>query len=308
MHNPLNILEKIVDVSETGKPLSIEIIKDFRGQAQAILSVDRTELLDPLERILVGECVHHALETLFQTRLLGYLMPELYPVTMAQSHQKLASKDLWYHTKMVTAQAKNDTIIRWAALLHDIAKPYTYFEDSHTGEVHFYQHEHMGAMLASSVLSRLQVSFTVRRAVAGLISMHQRIADVVSRKNDPPVSMNALRRLNRDCIKKNCKLEGLIELFAADCTSGREHVRERQRIHAELLREATARMRVEDAKPRLPKGTGDVLMSKYNLSPGPAVGRLMADLNKLLQSGEITDSSSIEEMLAKLEEITDEDI
>lgn len=306
--DPFEMLLKIAVLSEEGGLISDNAKRGFDRRAQFILSVDRTEWLGPLERILTGKYVELALEALFKTRLLGYMMPELYPVTMIQRNQALATKNLWYHTKMVTAQVKNEIVIRWAALLHDIAKPYTYFEDLSTKEVHFYQHERMGAVLTSSLLSRLQVPFTVRRAVTGLVYMHQRIADVVSRKNDPPVSMSALRRLDRDCRKKHCSLEDLVELFAADCTSRKEHIRERQLAHAKLLREAVAEMRIEDAKPRLPKGTGDILMSKYNLSPGPAVGKLMADLNKLLQNGEITTSSSVEEMLKKLEEMADEDI
>jgi poly(A) polymerase len=307
-HKSLALLLAVAEVSETGIDISTDTKKEFSKQAQSILSVNRAQWLEPLNRMVVGPHVATALETLFQTRLLGYIMPELYPVTMRQRHQILVTKDLWYHTKMVTAHAINDLVVRWAALLHDIAKPYTYFEDLLTNEVHFYQHEFLGARLAQVTLAGLQVPYTTRRSIVGLIAMHQRIGDVVSRKNDPPVSMNALRRLTRDCENKFCKIEDLVELFAADCTSGRTDVQERQRAHTKLLREAVAKMREEDAKPRLPKGMGDILMSKYNLSPGPAVGRLMADLNTLLQKGEITPSSSIEEMLTKLEKMTDEDL
>jgi putative nucleotidyltransferase with HDIG domain len=302
------MLMEISSISETGNDISKITKREIHRRAQAILSANKRLWLYELNRILVGSHVALALEVMFQTRLLGYVLPELFPVTMSQRNQTLATKDLWYHIKTVTANTRGDLIVKWAALLHDIAKPQTYFEDKLTKDVHFYQHEYLGAELAESAMKRLKMEPALRRPIKGLVSLHQRIADVVTRKNNPPVSMNALRRLSIDCEDRDCRIEDLVELFAADCTSGRKDIQERQQAHANLLRKAVIKMREEDARPRLPKGTGEILMSKYNLSPGPKVGRLMADLNKLLQDGKITVDSSIEEMLAKLEEITDEDL
>jgi putative nucleotidyltransferase with HDIG domain len=227
---------------------------------------------------------------------------------MSQRHQVVPTKDLWHHTKIVTKNVKGDVTVKWAALLHDIAKPQTHFEDQFTTDVHFHQHEFLGAAIAQSAMKRLNMPFDMRQSIRGLISLHQRIADVVTRRNDPPVSINALRRLTRDCENRSCKVEDLVELFAADCTSVRKNVQERQEAHANLLRTAVCEMRIEDARPKLPKGTGEILMSKYNLSPGPVVGKLMNYLNNLLQDGKITADSSVEEMLISLEEITDEEL
>jgi len=307
-NDPLQMLEEIRIISESGNRLN-EVTKEaIYKRAQSILSVKKFLWFGVLCEILKGGHVALALESLFQTRLMGYVLPELFPITMLPRKQSVATKDLWHHTKTVVSKSKNNIVVRWAALLHDIAKPQTQFEDAAQKDVHFFQHEYLGAEMVDAVAKRLKMPADLHKSVRGLVSLHQRIADVVSRKNDPLVSMNALRRLTKDCENRFCRIEDLVELFAADCSSARADIQERQAVHANLLRQAVKVMKEEDARPKLPKGTGGILMSKYNLSPGPKVGRLMIDLNSLLQAGKITAESSIEEMLVKLEEITDEKI
>lgn len=299
-NNPLQMLDEIKTVSESGIDLDEITKRAIYDRAQSILSVKKYLWFKVLSKILMGNYVALALEALLQTRLMGYVLPELFPITLKPPKQNVASKDLWRHTKIVVTQSKRDIVIRWAALLHDIAKPQTQWESGN--DIHFYQHEYLGAELVDSIAKRLKMPTDIYKSVRGLVSLHQRISDIVSRKNDPPVSMNALRRLTRDCEDRYCRIEDLVELFAADCSSGRTDVLERQAAHANLLREAIRTMREEDARPRLPKGTGEILMSRYKLEPGPQVGRLMEDLNRLLQEGEITVESSVEEMLSKLEQ------
>jgi putative nucleotidyltransferase with HDIG domain len=244
--------------------------------------------------------VKPALELLFKTRLLGYLLPEVYPITMTPRNQTSPTKDLWYHTKVVVNKSKSSPRVRWAALLHDIAKPQTFTESS--SGTHFFQHEYLGAEIADGLLKRLKAGAATRHAVRGLIALHQRIGDVVSRRNNPPVSTNALRRLTRDCDERKCRIEDLIELFAADCSSGRKEVVERQRVHANLLRKALKDMRAEDLRPKLPKGIGERLMKHFNLKPGPEVGKLKQKLDTMLVSGKINPGMTAEQMCKLLEE------
>jgi len=222
----------------------------------------------------------------------------LFPITM-QDNGSLPSKDLWAHTKKVVGNSKPRLNLRWAALLHDIAKPQTRFEDRK--EVHFFQHEYLGAEIVKGLTKRLKMANELSNNIIGLVAMHQRIGDIVSRKNDPPVSKNALRRLVRDCEEKNCSVDDLVDLFAADCSSKRKNIQERQKAHAELLRTALDNMREEDLRPKLPKGIGEKIMEKFDLPPGPKVGEIKNKLDQMLLDGKITSDMAIEEMFSKVE-------
>lgn len=298
--DPLRMLRAIRFVSTLGFRLDEKTKSSIMTYAHSILVTAKGRWFDELTKLLVGNNVKPALELLFKTRLLGYLLPEIYPITMVPRNQNSHTKDLWYHTKIVVNKSKPIPRIRWAALLHDMAKPQTMLESS--SGTHFFQHEYLGSEMADGVLKRLKAGSSFRQSVRGLVALHQRIGDVVSRRNNPPVSMNALRRLARDCDERRCKIEDLVELFAADCSSGRKDVVERQRVHANLLRKALKDMKAEDLRPKLPKGIGERLMRHFNLKPGPKVGKLKQKLDSMLVSGKIKSNMTPEQMFKILEE------
>jgi len=299
--DPFRMLRAIRFVSTLGFRLEERTKDNIEAYAHSILITSKERWFNELTKLLLGDNVKPALELLFKTRLLGYLLPEVYPITMTPRTQTSLTKDLWYHTKIVVSKSQLTLMVRWAALLHDIAKPQTMIEL--TEGTHFFQHEYLGAELADATLIRIRAGFEIRQSVRGLVSLHQRIGDTVSRGNDPPVSINALRRLARDCDVRKCNIEDLVELFAADCSSGRKDVVERQQVHADLLRQALKKMREEDLRPRLPKGIGEALMAHFNLKPGPEVGELKKRLDDMLLSGTIISQTPFDKMFKLLEEL-----
>lgn len=297
--DPLRMLRAIRFISTLGFRIEDSTRNTIVEYAHSILNTARERRFSELTKLLVGKHVKPALELLFQTRLLGYVLPELYPITMLQRTEINNTKDLWYHTKVVVNKSVARPVVRWAALLHDIAKPQTMLK---LDKVHFLQHDFLGAELVDGLLRRLKSSASFRESVKGLVALHQRVGDVVSRRNNPPVSINALRRLARDCDDRRCSLDDLIELFAADCSSGRREVVERQRAHAELLRSALADMREEDLRPKLPKGIGQSIIDHFKLRPGPEVGVIRKRLEELLINGLISNDMTHLEMFEIMEE------
>lgn len=316
----LRMLRAVRFASQLGFNIDRNTKRAIHTSAQAILNISRERWLEEMNKLLVGAYAGRGLELLLQTRLLGYLLPEVFPITMPDGGN-LPSKDLWKHTKIVVGKAKPTPVIRWAALLHDIAKPQTRQEILHHnpkyrkpkravdlkenarrmgGEVHFFQHEALGAELVESVVRRFSMSNEMRKAVKGLVFLHQRVGDIVSRRNDPPVSVNALRRVVRECEAAGCATEDLVELFAADCSSSKKEVQERQAAHADLLREALKNMREEGLRPRLPSGVGLAIMEEFGLKPGPEVGKLRDMLDEMLIEGKLSPDQSAAEMAVEL--------
>lgn len=291
--DPLRMLRAVRFASQLGFFLEDLTQGAIRDYASSILSVSRERWLAELNKLLLGDFAHTGLGLMEKSGLLGYVLPEVFPITL-KSKGTLPSKNLWDHTRIVVDKAKPTILVRWAALLHDIAKPQTRNESR--DEVHFLGHDKLGAEIADGVARRLRMSSDMRQAICGLISLHQRIGDIVS----DVVSPNALRRMARDCEENRCQLEDLIELFAADCSSSRDATKREHKAKADLLRSAVAEMRTEDLRPRLPSGIGTAIMEKFQLAPGREVGELKARLETMLIEGEINTDMSVEEMLGRL--------
>ena len=81
-------------------------------------------------------------------------------------------KDVFEHTLQVIDRAPPTVTLRWAALLHDIAKPPT--RSVENGEVHFFGHERVGAQMAQTILSNLRLDRHTIERVSLLVEMHQR--------------------------------------------------------------------------------------------------------------------------------------
>lgn len=295
--DPLRMLRAARFLSQLGFTVSKSAFSAIYEYAQSIMIVSRERWLEEMNKLLVGKNASEAVTFLRGARLLWYILPELYPVSIPHTG-KVASKDLWYHISTVIKKSPPRVDVRWAALLHDIAKPQTRLEKDK--EVHFFQHEHLGAEMTEGVARRLKMPNAQRKKVKALVALHQRVGDTVSRRYDPPVSKSALRRVMRECDERGCSVHDLIDLFEADCSSRREDVLERQSAHARLLREAVAELEKEARRPVLPSGIGNEIMFRFNLEPGPKVGQIKKVLDELLLDGRIKADMSFDEIFMTL--------
>src|SRR5579859_1649649 len=161
-----------------------------------------------LNRILLSPQPSVGIRLLDDLGLLAQVLPEMMPMHgMAQG--PVHYKDVYEHTLLVVDRTAPRLILRWAALLHDIAKPRTY--SLQHGEVHFYGHEVVGARMAREILTRLRQPQEVVAQVEQLVAQHLRIA-----LYDETWTDGAVRRFIRESIPVT---EDLIALARADVTS-----------------------------------------------------------------------------------------
>ncbi len=295
--DPLRMLRAARFLSQLGFSVHKNSFNAICGYAQSIMTVSKERWLAEMNKLLVGPNASEAVKFLRGAGLLWYIVPELYSV-VTPHNGKIRSKDLWHHIVTVIDKSPSDLHVRWAALLHDIAKPQTRFEKNDT--VHFFQHEYLGAEMVEGIAKRLSMGNTQRKTIKALIALHHRVGDTVSRKYDPPVSKSALRRVMRRCDERGCTIDDLIDLFEADSSSRRKEVLERQHAHADLLREAVRELNEEALRPQLPTGIGNEIMARFNLLPGPEVGRIKKNLDEMLLDGKITSDMSFDDIFAKI--------
>jgi len=103
--------------------------------------------------------------------VLTQVIPELAPMVGFDQRSPYHALDLFSHTAHVTESVPNTLVLRWAALLHDIGKPGTFYLDE-SGRGHFPGHAKLGAEMADSILLRLKASTALRQQVVSLIERH----------------------------------------------------------------------------------------------------------------------------------------
>ncbi|MBA2247557.1 MAG: HD domain-containing protein, partial [Chloroflexia bacterium] len=280
--DPLRLLRAARFVAQLGFSVEPGTRAALASEASLLSSISNERVLMELTRLLCGEYAGHGLELLLETGLLTIAMPELVPLERAAfghpgDHRE---KDLWEHTKRVVTQTPPRPAVRWAALLHDAAKPLTRSVDA-TGEVHFFGHERVGASIAGKVLGRLNADKQTRKAVHRLVELHLRPASYdIATWTD-----SAVRRL---ALEAGEVLHDLLDLAAADVTSARAH---RQRAAADRvqgLRDHLARLEQEVELDRLQSPLdGDALMALFDRPPGRWIAGIKDHLREMVIDGEL---------------------
>ncbi|MGH2412015.1 MAG: HDIG domain-containing metalloprotein, partial [Chloroflexota bacterium] len=209
--------------------------------------------------------------------LLPYTVPELLPMVEMQGRPGRRHKDIFDHVMQVLDRTPPTRELRWAGLLHDIAKPETMRVTN--GEVHFFGHEVKGAAQAERVLSRLKYDHGLIESVTLLVAQHMRI-NTYSDWTD-----GAVRRFMRDA---GPHLPDLFELSRADITSQRV---ERVRAVLATVDGLEERCRQLDAQAEIAKMhsplDGADLMALTGCPPGRWIARVKDFLLDLVLDGEL---------------------
>jgi poly(A) polymerase len=275
--DPLRILRAARFAAQLGFEVEAQTrvaMQELASELQRV-SVERIAL--ELNRLLVAPEPDRGLELMRQTRLLPVVLPELVP--LAEDPGDRRHKDIWRHTLQVVRQSPPRLAVRWAALLHDAAKPMTRTIDEQ-GEVHFFGHELKGAELARKVLRRLRQEKALIERVAQLVELHLRPAAY-----DETWTDSAVRRL---MVEAGDLLEDLLDLVAADVTSARAWRRREARARIERLRAHIRRLEEEAALAQIKSPLdGHELMAIFGLPPGRWIAEVKNYLRDLVIEGQL---------------------
>ena len=280
--DPLRLLRVARFVSQLGFAVEAHTLAAMSRQAETLATISSERILAELTKLLCGDYADHALDVLLETGLLTVAVPELLPLEDAASdypgiHRE---KDLWDHTKRVIMQAPPRPVVRWAALLHDAAKPLTRSVDN-KGEVHFFGHERVGADLASKLLRRLKADKRTRQHVRQLVDLHLRPAAY----DEDTWTDSAVRRLS---LEAGDVLDDLLDLAAADVTSGRAHKQRAAARRVQQLRDHIARLEAQQALAELQSPLdGNDLMAMFDRKPGRWIAEIKDQLRELVIDGEL---------------------
>lgn len=248
-----------------GFGLEKDTLKAIQENAALLKEISQERIRDELVKILMAPRAVEGLETLRETGLLQYILPELlegYGVTQNKHH----IYTVWEHNlySLQYAVKMNWPLdVRLASFLHDIAKPRV--KQGEGADSTFYGHEVVGTKVTSQILSRLKFSNKDIEKVATLVRYHMFYYNV------DEVSDASVRRLVRNVGVEY--VEDLLKLRMADrIGSGVPKAEPYKLRHFRYLLEKVA---LDPLSPKMLQINGNDLMKLGDIPAGPAIGQVL---------------------------------
>lgn len=295
------------DLTFTIVPEAIESMKKNR-ERMSILSKER--IVEELNKILVTSKPSMAFRLLEETGLLEYILPQLAKLKGVETVDGKGHKENFSHTLEVldnVAALEIDAIaagtlkdyvfeegvevakvrtepnvwLRWAALLHDIAKPATKRYDPALGWT-FHGHEVVGAKWIPKIFQGLKMPLNEKmKFVQKLVNLHLRPIALVTDE----VTDSAVRRLLFDA---GNDIDDLMILCNADITSKNPRKVARLRSNFELVKAKLVEVEAKDAIRNFKNPiTGDYVMQLFGIEPCNTIGQLKEQVKNAILDGEI---------------------
>jgi len=276
---PEALLDVAVRVAESGQPPSVALTEAARGAAALASSISPAKVRAAIEAVIMGKRLEAGLQWLHESGVLGVLLPELEATVEFSQEAGRRHKDVWEHTKLVVRQSVPKSVVRWAALLHDIGKVPTrvMLPD---GRVTFHRHAEVGARMFDTLSRRFGFDRAERSQVRFLILHHLRANAYEASWTDA-----AVRRFDHEM---GDALGDLLDLSRADVTSKRPGRRQEAVANIHALKERILAIRELDARvPPLPPGLGNAIMEAFALPPSRRVGDLRKRCEEAVERGEL---------------------
>jgi poly(A) polymerase len=274
-------------------------MRAFRFASQLNFNVDESilkaaeELRDRLEivsqerktdeflKILKSPKPSVGLKLLQITKVMEVIFPEISQMIGVEQREEYHHKDVFYHTLDVVdnISRKTDNVwLRFAALVHDIAKPKTKKFIEGTGWT-FHGHEEFGARMMKSIFRRMKLPMNKLDYMEKLVRLHLRPIALVS----DDVTDSAIRRL---VVSADEDLEDLITLCRADITSKNPEKVDRYLNNYEIVIKKVLEVKEKDKLRAFQSPvSGEVIMQVCNLSPSKKVGEIKTAIEEAILDG-----------------------
>lgn len=282
--DPLRMMRGIRFASQLGFFLDEYTYDGIVHNASRIEIVSMERITTELNKIMLSPKPSIGLELLERTGLMKILLPELLALKGTEIVEGKGHKDNLNHTYAVVdnvAKRSDNLYLRWAALLHDIAKPVTKRYDRRTGWT-FYNHDFVGAKMTKKMFRRLKLPLDQPcKYVEKMVGLHMRPAQLA----DEGVSDSAIRRLLFDA---GDDIDDLMQLVEADITSKNPIKVRRYLDNYAVVRQKLTEIEEKDRIRNFsPPVSGTEIMEYFALKPSRTVGELKEAVKTAILDGVI---------------------
>ncbi len=285
--DPLRMMRGIRFATQLRFEIEYETFESIKRNAQRIKIISFERISDELNKIMLSPKPSIGFNLLFDSGLLQIIFPEMAALYGVDIIEGKAHKDNFYHTLMVLDNICLDTDdlwLRWAALLHDIAKPVTKKFEKGTGWT-FHGHEDKGSRMVKKIFSNLKLPLNEKmKFVEKIVALHHR-PKVLAEEG---ITDSAIRRLIVDADED---IDALFLLCKADITSKNrvkvETYRQKLLEVKQLVADVTERDALRNWQPPI---TGEYIMQTFGIGPSREVGLIKSEIREAILEGKIANN------------------